>query len=148
MAKLISVTEESLNSHEHSPFITKLYGAHRLTTAVDDNGKARIEMESAYPDGTPSDRLVSETLTAVETALNSAEGTVNHLVYSVVGDNSSANAITPYDKAFKVIDIVEVVEDPDNAAQSVITSRTDRKSIKLELIVAETVANILAAANA
>lgn len=141
MAKLFQVTEESVDTLVHDTPVTKLYGASKVVDAIEIGGKAYITLEGKTPNATQTERVVSEDLATVVAGINALEGDDRVLSLSVVAD-------TAYSKLFNIQDIVEVYEDPNNVAQSVIVSKEYRKSRGVELIVDETVANILAAANA
>lgn len=149
MAKLFQVTEESKDSLVHTTAIVKLYGSYKIQSAREIDGKANITLEGLGLEGTPSDRVVSEDLTTVVAAANAAEEDTRVLNLSVVDDQETpAVDFTAYNKMFVIDDIIEVTADPANAAQSVIISNEYRKTKATQLIVGDTVANILAAANA
>lgn len=149
MARLFQVTEESIDTLVHTTPLVKLYGAYHVVTATEIDSKANLILTGRTPEGTPTERVVSDTLATTLSAMNGAQEDARALNLSVVDDFETPDVnFTAYNKLFNISDIVEVFADPNNAAQSVIISNEYRKSRGVQLIVNETVANILTAANA
>lgn len=147
MARLISITEEALNSTTHDTAKTKLLGTNFIVATRAEGSKCRIFTKGHGFEGRVDERLVTETQATVVAAMNTANGDVKVLNLPLIGDNETTN-FTNRNEGVLIDEILEVVVNADSAGDSDVSIVRYNTKKAIKYVVDDTVANILAAANA
>ncbi len=150
MAKLIEVSEEKVGSITHTSAITKLLGVKKIIDVVESGvgSKALIRTKRGHTE--PDDRLVTETVAAVLALQNgtaAADKEAIPLTLKKIQGDVAGHETTGV-RNFTLKDFVTVEVDPEDATDSIVAMEHPRVSGLTYYFVDETVAAILALANA
>lgn len=150
MAKLIQITEEKSGSITHATAITKLLGVRKIIQVIGANAGLKSEIILENRETEPVHKICSETVAAVLALQNAAAVadkeaiplTLKKIQGEVAGHETTGV------RNFTLKNIVEVQADPLNATDSIVTVEERQSSTLVHYFVDETVATILALANA
>jgi len=150
MSKLISITEEKIGSTTHTTPITKLLGVKKIVDVLDANigSKALIRTKNNRTES--ENRVVTETTAAVLVLQNAAAAADKEAIALTLKkiDGEIAGHETTGVRNFTLKDMIEVQADPADANDSLVTMEHPHSSSLTTYVVDETVAAILADANA
>ncbi len=148
MARLVTVTEEQYNGKTHSTALSKAYGAKFIKSFVDNSGDTTVTLDGRNEKDI---RVVSQSVATLKTAFNAAETTVTTSAFAITltvkrlqGQTVDGSTAT----VFPTRSIVEILPDPDDAADSLVVVRDDNALTDTIYVVDETVAAILALSEA
>lgn len=150
MAKLIEITEEKSGSTVHPTPIAKLLGTHKIIQVLDASGGAKSEIIMENRQTEPLHKILTENVAAV-LALQNAPAAADKVsipltLIKIEGDVAGHETIGI--RNFSLKNIQEVQADPLDATNSIVTVEERRSSVLVHYFVDETVAAILALANA
>lgn len=150
MSRLIQVTQNRVGSITHPVAKDRLLGSNKIEQVIADGSAATI----LYSTRTGKvEHGVDESITDIETAVNAANVTASEqqmitLTVNRLGGYNAATGGFPQTRKVLVSDIFAVDEDADDVNDSVVTLQSGTDQGYKTLFVGETLAAILADANA